>query len=1146
MRPRLYFRLNVDHMVVQGHSVPHIVMVEPLNPPGNNEDYLAEEIINYFRAAFRNELPHLSNTQIGQLRISIAASNINVASHRVSLPFQRFSSLHPDDLYDIIVIIQQSNQNIFMNDLEWTIIVDPRSYRTGRGTTDNALGLPVTRKKQYYESTPLSCMAYALIHLTKPRSAVKQRLTFLLMKQLGWGEETSISSCHDFVVAYPSFRVVVLYAYMPVVSKDQIFTGTSWSWDFEKMHDNNLYLIWDPVSRHFSATRHPNAAFRKSGAPHHNLCPGCFVLYRSTIVHECDFIYAKATPPTLRIICQYCGVVGVHRCTIRKCPFCLVGYANDTYEHRCLIIENSVPRKVVTDISQKASGTYFLTLGKTGPFALFAWDCESRFEEVQTERIQYSFDVDLGRYTGEYDAVTFMQKHVVNYVVFKNVYTGEGSEFSGDDCLVHMIHWLLAYNGGRNIMIAHNSGGYDTRLLFQTAKKMTSQCKLSSIMKGQKFMHLKIGRLEFIDSMLHVKGSLANLAKDYGAITEKGYFPYLFNTTNNWHYVGTIPPRHYFDITSSAKSLQDVSKFNEWYDSWVGPWSMQYEMKKYCRNDVDILATIIRGYGECCERIYQINPWFSKTAPGFNRLGIVRNLTKLMELPHPKDDTYIEKVTSLIPDSWVNLKTQEYWSARGALRGGRTIISCMLKTLTPDELARGWKICYQDVNSLYPSEQFFKSFPVGIPTVHVFDMGWKPCITPNHRNSYRCNCPDYIPISGMKVEFHSSWFSLDRIKSTHGIFHCSVKPPNNLMHPLLVAYHVEKKKCMATLVEDDYREGVFTSIELHRALEVGYVITDLHRIDEYKMSDAQWYDQITPLYIQKTINSSDPPQDVETYISRWREWAGDDIADGLLKAIKDGTFKKNPAMKMTSKISLNSGWGKHAQNPNMPKTLIMNHEKEMDDIIDLFTNVENESYEFISADALDEFSTQYILKDHCTKVTNSHGMYLPTAVFVPSYGRLTLWEELHKLGDRVLMCDTDSIVYIWKPEEYNIPIGDMIGQWAVEDIDAKHGGIVEFVGLGPKTYSCKAADGTTLVKAKGISLKHATTSIINHESMVAHAKFYLDTGIVNDFSVPSMTFEGTIHTGLATSRYLKVFGIRPNEFKGNLVGNYFYPFGFNE
>ena len=84
---------------------------------------------------------------------------------------------------------------------------------------------------------------------------------------------------------------------------------------------------------------------------------------------------------------------------------------------------------------------------------------------------------------------------------------------------------------------------------------------------------------------------------------------------------------------------------------------------------------------------------------------------------------------------------------------------------------------------------------------------------------------------------------------------------------------------------------------------------------------------------------------------------------------------------------------------------------------------------------------------------------------------------MKKLGDRVLMNDTDSIVYIYDPELYNIPEGGLLGDWEVEDIDSKNGGIREFVGMGPKTYAIKCENGFTLTKAKGIRNSYAASNL---------------------------------------------------------------------
>lgn len=57
---------------------------------------------------------------------------------------------------------------------------------------------------------------------------------------------------------------------------------------------------------------------------------------------------------------------------------------------------------------------------------------------------------------------------------------------------------------------------------------------------------------------------------------------------------------------------------------------------------------------------------------------------------------------------------------------------------------------------------------------------------------------------------------------------------------------------------------------------------------------------------------------------------------------------------------------------------------------------------------------------------------------------------MNKLGDRVLYHDTDSIIYEYNRNLYNIPEGRYLGEWECET-----GGnpIIKFTSIGPKSYA---------------------------------------------------------------------------------------------
>jgi hypothetical protein len=172
--------------------------------------------------------------------------------------------------------------------------------------------------------------------------------------------------------------------------------------------------------------------------------------------------------------------------------------------------------------------------------------------------------------------------------------------------------------------------------------------------------------------------------------------------------------------------------------------------------------------------------------------------------------------------------------------------------------------------------------------------------------------------------------------------------------------------------------------------------------------------------------------------------------------------------------------------------------------------------------------------------TNFHDSYLPAGAFVPMYGRLMLHEQLAKLGDRVLYHDTDSIIYVYDPLLYNIPQGDVWGDWSVEKIASpKHGGIRSFVGVGPKSYGLRTFDGTESIKFKGVSLRHAHRDMLNFDVMVA----MVEKNTVAH--LPQMRFDFVRHQEMQTQYFVKDCQFQPGMLKGFLGNEWrMYPFGY--
>lgn len=311
----------------------------------------------------------------------------------------------------------------------------------------------------------------------------------------------------------------------------------------------------------------------------------------------------------------------------------------------------------------------------------------------------------------------------------------------------------------------------------------------------------------------------------------------------------------------------------------------------------------------------------------------------------------------------------------------------------------------------------------------------------------------------------------------------------------------------------------------------------------YKFKPSLWAENQKKLYLYKMINSSNTPDDeykeylIKEYEKRF------EMGDMIRESFEKNLWGKNPAKKKTFKIMLNSGWGKHAQRPIMPQSIVIDFSTNSEKAVEAFKNMCEGNTEFRSLHIIGERTLYTVLNNGEEVKPQFHKTYLPAALFVPAYGRLQLWEQLNKLGKRVLMNDTDSIIYVYKPDEYNIPQGDIWGEWEVEDLDSKNGGIVEFVGLAPKTYALKTFNDKTLVKAKGLSLKLAHQKLVNFNVFRELVKEYLDNDDIKIVAVPQAGFRHNHGEGIRNYKTLKKLCLCPDELKGELRGPYLFPFG---
>jgi hypothetical protein len=149
-----------------------------------------------------------------------------------------------------------------------------------------------------------------------------------------------------------------------------------------------------------------------------------------------------------------------------------------------------------------------------------------------------------------------------------------------------------------------------------------------------------------------------------------------------------------------------------------------------------------------------------------------------------------------------------------------------------------------------------------------------------------------------------------------------------------------------------------------------------------------------------------------------------------------------------------------------------------------------------------------------------------------------MWNVLHQLGERVLMCDTDSVKYYSTcvPGEFQIKHDNTLGQWEDE------GELSQFVSIGLKSYCTRYGDGSgETLKLKGCSLKRAHRNLMNFDVM----KSILMDG--ENAKIPQLSFDYKFGQGITTREFLKTVPFDSSILKGDYdPTNYrVYPFGYD-
>lgn len=962
-----------------------------------------------------------------------------------------------------------------------------------------------------------------------------KRDALALQRRMNWGDFVTSDQLKEFVNVFKEYRLTIVlgsvsdYRGMTFTGENYVFDGVCTT--TRCIMKKTLYLIWTDKHYGFCDPASPRSMMT-SGQSNSIFCHKCTsIKLRSTGLCNCT----NAVKKPVRLVtcpdchCKPCMKTGCfHKCPVCKTKF-KHGYNTENGEgHRCIIYHDKNP----SDYKNPLNDGY----------RLWAYDIEAKttigFRKVQEfKKNEHGFVVENGEYVVAEKDVAFQE---VNMVIFRDVFSNEEFVRFGPQALSEFIHFMLNENDGKNICVAHNGSGYDSRMVIEEITKYTEKPKLQTTSNGTKYTFMQSCNTIFRDSLLHLPGSLAGLAKSFQLTIKKGTFPHLFNSIENYGYEGPLPAKSFFDLSFTAKSQKDIDDFNIWYaERSQTPWNFMTELTEYCRDDVKILAQIMKKHHDICVEKFGLSPWQYNTAPGFCHTVIKKQLTENLDIPEEMD-TRRRVIDDLAWNKhWGVLLPQEYWFARKALMGGRTDVRRIHYELSEEDYNRGVRIKYQDVVSMYPFVQAGKiyEYPVGLPRIKIYDSKYFPCSThqsPLKGNDFEfCSCTreERMPDRLINVE-ELEQPTLEYISNydTFGIICVSMTPPKNLFHPVLLTWNSKSKKRVANLLP--IIEQVYTTVEVQRALSVGYTLNKVHRLDLYNKSEGLWADFVRDLYIEKMRNSEETPsfEEQERLVNEYEDRFG--IGEKVRESFPAWGF--NGALRQVYKIMLNSGWGKHCQRPNLRQKMFID-ETDHESMTRLFSNAENDDLSIANVFSMGNQTVYEVDANH--KYTTPKDLYLPAGLFVPAYGRLLLYDAMELLGDRVLYHDTDSVIYIYDPELENIPQGNIWGEWDEEKVSL-NGNITKFIGLGAKSYALKTKDGCDVIKLKGLSIKHSHRHEINFEK--------LEEMIFNQSqkSIPQRNFIYKMGEGIHIEERFKKLTFTHENLKGFVHNKIVYPYGY--
>lgn len=638
--------------------------------------------------------------------------------------------------------------------------------------------------------------------------------------------------------------------------------------------------------------------------------------------------------------------------------------------------------------------------------------------------------------------------------------------FTGEQWPIHhniseWVDMLLQPRWRGYTVIFHNGKGYDFQFIIShICTSLDRSVKVQPIMVGGKILYCTITQakkftlksgIRLVDSLNFLPMALTKFTATFGLKTRKGFYPHLYNTNANKYSVVDIPDKKYFGLRWMSKTK--VQEFDSWYeDRSKREWNNFEELVAYCQADVQLLR-------EGCIKFRQLvmSITTSKHDP-FQEVTLASSAMKIFRTEMMDQNTVAAFDSALAK------------RIKGALSGGRTGASKLYMKASDHE-----EMHYVDFTSAYPYICKTGLYPKGHP-----DIIWDSA-------------------QGGKVE------ELPDMKTGVSLWEVDIACPQNLYHPLLHYKDPETGRLLFDLRPK--RKIMYTSMELNKALQLGYVITKVHYVCLWKSVIRGIFASYINKFLKIKQESSGYPPDVDTpekrgeYIRLYKEHEG--------VSLDYKNIAKNKGKYAVSKLYLNSLWGKFGQ--RMPEEfsstkILFNNKADQRQLYNLRSKELVQHIHYIS-----DFSAIVRCSGEPTKEVLGN-VNIALAIFTTAQARLLLYNKLlEPLGRRVCYYDTDSCIFKCDKKELPVinrlvPLGKYLGEITNELGQNKYAYndeyIIEFASGGPKNYGYLTNKEIEVAKIKGHSTKQVSTAKLLNFQAIKNVVL----GNMVDAKVPTLNF----------------------------------------